>query len=103
MLVYKPPPPPPKHELSLFVDDNNTVHIIEEQTTNTDDIFDPMSHTFDFRAHFNTYTLESILHTWGGSYVGCWRSDVVHGKGVIKLSNGQEFRALFCNGKLTPE
>jgi hypothetical protein len=35
------------------------------------------------------YSIESILHTYGGCYMGHWAADDPHGDGSVVLRNGQ--------------
>jgi hypothetical protein len=37
----------------------------------------------------STHSIESVLHTYGGVYMGHWEADEPHGEGCVVLRNGQ--------------
>mmetsp|Transcript_15197 Transcript_15197/g.33521 ORF Transcript_15197/g.33521 Transcript_15197/m.33521 type:complete len:477 (-) Transcript_15197:1522-2952(-) len=46
------------------------------------------------------YSIESVLHTWGGVYMGHWAADDPHGNGSVVLKNGQVYRGSFRRGRI---
>jgi hypothetical protein len=51
--------------------------------------FEPPEEELDFAAQGPQVSVEAILNTWGGIYIGAWRADVPHGQGTLQLWNGQ--------------
>jgi hypothetical protein len=51
--------------------------------------FAPPEEELDFAAQGTQVSVEAILNTWGGVYIGAWRADMPHGQGTLQLWNGQ--------------
>ena len=52
-------------------------------------VFEPPEDEFNFETQWDAATVESILHTWGGIYIGEWKHDQPHGWGTMQLRNEQ--------------
>lgn len=59
-------------------------------------LFEPPQEDFDFASQGPTVSVESVLHTWGGVYMGHWRCDQPHGLGILELRNGQVHTCCIC-------
>jgi len=51
--------------------------------------FDPPAEELDLSPQGPAVSVENVLHTWGGVYIGEWAADQPHGRGTLQLRNGQ--------------
>lgn len=51
--------------------------------------FDPPVEELDLSPEGPAVSVEDVLHTWGGIYLGDWMQDRPHGQGTLQLRNGQ--------------
>lgn len=58
--------------------------------------FEPAAEELDLSPQGPAVSVENVLHTWGGVYVGEWVADQPHGRGTLQLRNGQ-VRISFCD------
>jgi hypothetical protein len=62
--------------------------------------FEPPAEEIDFASEGRRATVEAVLNTWGGIYVGEWRADQPHGEGTLQLRNGQIYQGTFARGRI---
>lgn len=63
--------------------------------------FEPPAEDLDFAEQARRVTVEAILNTWGGVYLGEWAADQPHGEGTLQLRNGQVYQGAFARGKIS--
>ena len=51
--------------------------------------FEPPLEELDLSPLGPAASVEDVLHTWGGIYLGDWQQDRPHGRGTLQLRNGQ--------------
>ena len=59
-------------------------------------VFEPPLEELDFATVGRRVSVEAVLFTWGGVYIGEWRSDHPQGEGTLQLLNGQVRASCYC-------
>lgn len=59
-------------------------------------VFEPPLEELDFATVGRRVSVEAVLFTWGGVYIGEWRSDHPQGEGTLQLLNGQVRVLFYC-------
>lgn len=66
-------------EADDFINNQTPVEPVEEA----------IQEQFDFLLDGPMHTVQDMLYTWGGVYIGSWHEDNPDGVGVLSLANGQ--------------